>query len=130
MEWIILIWLTANPVSGFHKEVLPQEKLWQVFTTTTPAGFDAKWNSLSVNEKTSALIFKGREFGVTAKLSAKGHPPQDCDYPPHYDCGARMERLSLNRWRCSITQAVFGIPDDTEYINGLSVEKARADWCP
>lgn len=64
IEWIILVWTVANPLTGFHGNVV-ENKLGkrppQVFITSTTADFTAKWETLSKDEKENSQIFLGKK---------------------------------------------------------------------
>lgn len=82
VEFIILVWMTANPGTNFYKELVG-EKLFQVFTTTSTQEFTKKWDSLDGDARKSAKIYRGQEGFVLNRIEILPLPPTP---PPRLNC--------------------------------------------
>lgn len=116
IEWIVLVWTIANPLTGFGGGVV-EAKIGrnppQVFITSSTAQFQERWNSLSKEERESARVFKGYEKFVSIELT----PGNSKRYPIH-KCKLHevdLERRAPNEWVCPLSGFVAAAKDDEEY---------------
>src|SRR3990167_3089281 len=128
IEWIVLIWTVANPLTGFQGNVV-ESKLGkrppQVFITSTTADFTIKWETLSSEEKKDAQVYVGTKS--MASIVLVPDLENSINFPKHTHCGVVMIRNDKNVWQCMISGYLFQVKDDFE---NLGVAEKMLDDVP
>ena len=66
-EWIVILCLVSNPLTGFAKGVIG-DKIWHIYMSSSTQTFSEQWQSLTKEERLNSTIIKGVKAIVPNQL--------------------------------------------------------------